>query len=168
MKLTVMKVGWLLFLILAAGCSATKVAGLWRDRGIVPDGDDREWRIEPQYADKDRQLDIRVINDAMGISLCLAAGGQDIVRRLREDGLTIWFDPRGAEQHAFGIHLPGGRPEPFQPGMVVGIGILIGESGQAGPGPGMPGGPMGADGLEGGPGGPGPGGRGGGAPGGRG
>ena len=116
MKQTMINVGWLVLLIAAGGCTANKVAGHWRDHGVVADGDDREWRKAPQYYDSDRQLVIRVTNDATIISLCVATGQADLAQRLRRGGLTVWFDPQGGEQHVFGIHLPEKDTERFPRG----------------------------------------------------
>ena len=116
MKQTMINVGWLVLLIAAGGCTANKVAGHWRDHGVVADGDDREWRKAPQYYDSDRQLVIRVTNDATIISLCVATGQADFAQRLRRGGLTVWLDPQGGEKHLFGIHLPDSDTETVTPG----------------------------------------------------
>jgi hypothetical protein len=116
MKQTMINVGWLLILFAVGGCTANKVAGHWRDQGVAADGDDREWREAPQYYDSDRQLVIRVTNDATIISLCLATGQADLAQRLLRGGLTVWLDPQGGEKHVFGIHLPDSHTETFTPG----------------------------------------------------
>lgn len=109
MKRTAIVIGVLALLIAISGCAANKVAGHWRDVGVVADGYDREWSGIPQYYDGDRQFVIRVANNAATLSMCVASSQPDMTRQLRMGGLTVWFDPQGGKKKIFGIHLPGGH-----------------------------------------------------------
>lgn len=91
-----------------ADCAAVRVVGRWREEALAVDGNDREWQGAPQYYDDDRQLVIRVSNDAQAVYLCVSTSDRELQHQLRMTGMTVWLDPGGAKEQVFGIHLPGG------------------------------------------------------------
>lgn len=99
---------WAVLVTIMAGCATTAhVDSRWHDSSTVVDGRDGEWTGRPQYYDGDRQLVVRVTNDASAMTVCIATGDVDLKRRLARSGLTVWLDPAAGTDQVFGIHLLG-------------------------------------------------------------
>ena len=109
---TILNTGLLTVLIFLSGCAGQKeVFCPWRSYSIIVNGIDDEWQNAPQYYDKDRNLTIRVANDANALFLCVSTGDNALIKKLHMTGLTVWLDPQGGKEKIFGIHLPGERPK---------------------------------------------------------
>jgi hypothetical protein len=86
------------------------VASHWRQDGLTINGSEDEWPAAPQYYDADRQVSIRMMNDADAVYLCFSTNDEALKKKLSMTGLTVWLDPAGEKHKTFGIHLPGAGP----------------------------------------------------------
>jgi hypothetical protein len=89
-----------------SGCAPQSVNSVWAREKIVANGTEDEWRSPPQHYDRDRSVTIRVNNENEAIYLCFSTTDDALARQLIKSGLTLWIDPLGGQEKAFGIHLP--------------------------------------------------------------
>lgn len=120
MKRMAISIGSLVLLLFQGGCAPHQVATHWQGEDIIVNGCDNEWRGNPDYHDPDRQVTIRVTNDAEAIFLCIATGDDALKKQFGRTGLTVWLDPLGGKAQTFGIHLPVGGFERLHQGTQTG------------------------------------------------
>jgi hypothetical protein len=102
----------LLFLAaLVAGCGNTEFNSAWRDREITVDGKDADWSNVRVYAIEQPNVSLGLLNDESSLFLLLETNDRSLLPRLMRGGLTVWLDPSGKKDKAFGIHFPIGRQE---------------------------------------------------------
>jgi len=87
------------------GCGGQELASTWRDREVTVDGQDTEWEGAMAYLSDDG-VAIGLLNDDEYLYFCLATVDSRVVRQVVGSGLTVWFDPRGGKDKAFGINFP--------------------------------------------------------------
>jgi hypothetical protein len=93
-----------------AGCGSLELTSLWRDRDITVDGLDTEWDNTRVYLD-DAKSSVAVLNDEDFIYISLVTADRAIRRQIMGRGFTLWFDPHGGKNEAFGLHYPLGMLE---------------------------------------------------------
>lgn len=104
------RVGLLLLLMTAMGCAAHTAASHWKRDLLSMDGSEAEWPAVPQYYNAERQVGIRVMNDADAVYFCLVTSDEKLKKKILMTGLTVWIDPAGEQHKTFGLHLPGVGP----------------------------------------------------------
>lgn len=90
---------------LIAGCSSTELKSHWRNREIVIDGKNTEWRDSLITLD-DQKISVGLFNDENFLYIGLLTTDRDIQRQITRRGVTFWFDRNGGEEENFGIHYP--------------------------------------------------------------
>lgn len=97
----------LVCLVLAmCGCSsAIQLSSAWRDREIVIDGSDSDWQGATAYV-KGSNLALGIRNDNDYLYACIIMMDRQMQMQMMALGFTVWFDPEGGKDKAFGIHFP--------------------------------------------------------------
>ncbi|MCR4439778.1 MAG: hypothetical protein QHJ34_10450 [bacterium] len=75
----------------------------WLDHEITVDGSVAEWEKLPVVYVDEWQGVAGVANDTASVFVMLRVGNQQLARRLRFGGLTLWLDPKGGKQRKLGI-----------------------------------------------------------------
>jgi hypothetical protein len=94
--------------ILLAGCTTLKLNSHWKDRDISINGENKDW-LGAVYYFEDNNISAGVLNDDNFIYICMIAEEPLLRTQIMGQGLTIWFDPDGGKEKAFGIKFPLGR-----------------------------------------------------------
>jgi len=91
-----------------AGCRRVERICPWRDREIVIDGENSEWKHGLVHFDDRAHAAIAMYNDDRFLYLCLST--KDRITRMQTAlrGITLWFDPEGGTQQAIGLRYPPG------------------------------------------------------------
>ena len=113
----------LVFLVCLAsamcGCGgAMQLSSVWRDREIVVDGSDSDWRGATAYV-KGSNLALGIRNDNDYLYACVIMMDRQMQMQMMATGFTVWFDPEGGKEKTFGIHFPlgmQGQQPPTAPG----------------------------------------------------
>jgi hypothetical protein len=105
-----LKVGLFLLALVSTGCAAHDVTSHWCRDGLTINGSEDEWPASFQYYDADRQIGIRMMNDADAVYICFVTNDKELKKKLLMTGLTVWLDPAGEKHKTFGVHLPGAGP----------------------------------------------------------
>ncbi len=96
----------LFVLVLSAGCGGEDIESRWRDREITIDGDASEWRGTEQYSDDKKGVRFAVFNDGDFLYICFTTWNTKTQQQILVRGLTVWFDPEGGDERAYGIDFP--------------------------------------------------------------
>jgi hypothetical protein len=118
-----------------------KLTSPWRDREIKVDGLATDWS-EFQPVAKDVRLSIGLASDADHLYLALASSDAPTSMQIIQQGLIVWFDPKGGKKQQLGIRYPVGM-SPGEKGQRGGErgGAPGGRGGEYGPPEGAPGTP---------------------------
>jgi hypothetical protein len=113
------KPGLILFPLLAALFAATACAGkiyvvtsLSLPQAIAVDGDAEEWSGALSYVAQ-AGLFVGFVNDRDNLYICLNKEEEEEAGPARAGGWTVWFDPAGGTQKAFGLRI-GPAEGPFE------------------------------------------------------
>lgn len=102
---------FLIFLGLVPGCStATQVQSSWRDKEIASVGQSRDWVGQAVFYDEKNHLTMNVLNDNDALYLRISTFDRMLQQTMLHPGITLWFDPAGGQEKAFGIRFPAGLP----------------------------------------------------------
>lgn len=115
---------WLVpsFLCLVAGCKTLEFASRWKNKDVIIDGKNTEWK-DSLYALDVHETSLGLVNDEKSLYIGFITINRDYQRQIMRSGLTVWFDRNGGEDKKFGIHYPLG------PG---GSGLQQGQRGNTG------------------------------------
>lgn len=94
-----------------AGCGSIEIKSHWRDREVVIDGKNTEWRYLTPLEDK--ETSVGMLNDENFLYIILVSSNRDVHSQVVRRGLTFWFDNEGGKTKKFGVHYPlafRGRP----------------------------------------------------------
>jgi hypothetical protein len=101
--------------IATSGCSsALQLSSVWRGREILVDGSDADWQGTTAYI-KGSNVSLGIRNDSEYLYTCVIAMDRQTKMQMMASGFTVWFDPEGGKNKAFGIHFPlglQGQPPP--------------------------------------------------------
>ncbi len=102
---------YLLLLLFLTGmaCQETNLRSDWRTPEISSDNPDTAWVRTSTYSWKDENILLGLQNDADNLIILLKTRDRATQATIIRAGLTIWFDPTGKKDKAFGIHYPIGR-----------------------------------------------------------
>jgi hypothetical protein len=104
-------------LAVSHGCTKQiHVSSRWHNHAIAIEGTDDEWGSATIYATK-AKVSLTLLNDSNDIYIRLCSRDRDVQAHVLGLGLTVWFDPDGGKNKAFGIHFPLGRHETGMPPM---------------------------------------------------
>lgn len=87
------------------GCGTFELSSNWRDREITVDGKSDDWMGEMIYFEEEN-ISVGLLNDESFMYICMIAENPFVLNRVMRQGLTIWFDPDGGKEKAFGIKFP--------------------------------------------------------------
>lgn len=92
-------------LFLSAGCGGKELQSQWKDREIVIDGQTPEWYGAVTYL-KDDKVSVGLMNDDEFLYVSFTAGDRETQIQVLVRGATLWFDPDGGNDRAFGVRFP--------------------------------------------------------------
>ena len=81
----------------------------FRKQAIVIDGKAEDWQGDVYVVENERFL-LGFLNDQDYLYMCLLAEDNFTRGQILIQGLTVWFDPKGKKDKAFGIRYPLGGP----------------------------------------------------------
>ncbi len=109
--LRILTAGLILLAVSLVACGSQELNSAWRDREVAIDGVDDEWSGAVYYIDKEN-IAVGLLNDGSYLYICLATVDFRKVQQVIGSGLTVWFDPQGGKNKAFGINFPLGMQRP--------------------------------------------------------
>lgn len=105
----------LLALAVGIGAAACKTFNTYSadsrpvSRPITVDGKTDDWQGD-LYVVPNERLSIGFLNDQEHLYVCLLSSDSTIRSQIMGQGFTVWFDPKGGKEKAFGIRYPLGSP----------------------------------------------------------
>jgi hypothetical protein len=88
------------------GCSSgLKLTSTWQSTVMTIDGNDTEWQSDVYY-DAAFDMVYGVRNDEENMYLFLKTQNRATQTQMLRGGFTVWFDPAGGKDKAFGIRYP--------------------------------------------------------------
>jgi hypothetical protein len=90
------------------GCKQEEVDCYWPSRHVSVDGQVDDWSGIPGKYYPDEGLVFSVANDSANIYLLLSFRNPMWAMAIRHSGLTVWLDPKGKKNKAFGFRYRGG------------------------------------------------------------
>jgi hypothetical protein len=94
------------------GCKDIEIKSTWRNRDIIVDGSDREWKDLLLYHAKSK-IAFGSCNDDKNLYLILVIGDRSEQRQIMRSGLTVYFDGTGGSDESFAVRFPlGMRGDP--------------------------------------------------------
>lgn len=94
--------------ISTSACREYEMNSQWKARNIVVDGSASDWSGLLGYIE-DKNVSIGIVNDGRFLYICLTSGDRSRRLQVMSQGMTLWFDPNGKHEKAFGIRFPLGR-----------------------------------------------------------
>ena len=105
MKKKIILLSVLVVAALLTGCNSIGLQSSWKDRKIVIDGNDEDWKDQKYYI-RDKNITVGVMNDERYLYLCFYPSNRKLSERLIKQGLTIWFNGDDKKKKDFGIKFP--------------------------------------------------------------
>ena len=103
-----------ILVLCTVGCDEQELNSNWLDREIVIDAKSDDW-LDTLYFFESKNLSIGFFNDENHLYVCMLAEHPMLQAQAVGQGFTIWFDPEGGKEKAFGIKFPigmrGGREQ---------------------------------------------------------
>lgn len=107
----------LIAILSSTACSSNRIyltESRWADHEVVIDGKADKWQGTQAFLEKER-LFVSFLNDRGNLYIGLVASENPTGAQIMRQGLTIWFDPKGGKNKAFGIKYPLGAVFPGPP-----------------------------------------------------
>jgi hypothetical protein len=89
----------------AVGCEEQKLDSNWLDREIVINARSDDW-LDTLYYFEGKMVSLGFFNDENHLYVCMLAEHPILQMQLVSQGFTLWFDPAGGKEKAFGIKFP--------------------------------------------------------------
>jgi hypothetical protein len=99
-----------ILMLCTVGCDEQKLNSNWLDREIIIDAKSDDW-LDTLYYFESKNLSIGFFNDESHLYVCMLAEHPMLQAQAVGQGFTIWFDPEGGKEKAFGIKFPIGMRE---------------------------------------------------------
>jgi len=87
------------------GCDEQELNSNWRDLEIIIDAKSDEW-LNTLYYFESEMLSIGFFNDENHLYVCMLAEHPMLQAQVVSQGFTLWLDPAGGKEKAFGIKFP--------------------------------------------------------------
>jgi hypothetical protein len=94
-----------ILVLCTVGCDEQELNSNWLDREIVIDAKSDDW-LDTLYFFESKNLSIGFFNDENHLYVCMLAEHPMLQAQAVGQGFTIWFDPDGGKEKAFGIKFP--------------------------------------------------------------
>lgn len=93
--------------LLLTGC-AHKIApdGHYQDTPVMADGNADDWSLPLRFSNESYTLQYNVTNDNKNIYVCVLSRDEATQLRMLRAGMTIYLDPKGAENKGISLHFP--------------------------------------------------------------
>ncbi len=91
--------------ICVSGCENIDLTSKWRDRDIVVDGIDTDWKHATVFLENTR-VAIGLLNDEDYLYISMSPWDIRRQNHIINSGLIVWFDPDGNHEKRFGICFP--------------------------------------------------------------
>ncbi len=99
-----------ILVLYTVGCNEQKLNSSWLDRDIIIDAKSDDW-LDTLYFFESKNLSIGFFNDESHLYVCMLAEHPMLQIQIMSQGFTLWFDPDGGKEKAFGIKFPIGIRE---------------------------------------------------------
>ena len=94
-----------ILVLCTVGCDEQELNSNWLDREIIIDAKSDEW-LNTLYYFESEMLSIGFFNDENHLYVCMLAEHPMLQAQVVSQGFTLWFDPAGGKEKAFGIKFP--------------------------------------------------------------
>jgi len=111
-----------LVIVFSAGCKTFNTYSADSrpvSKPITIDGKTDDWQGD-LYVVPNERMSIGFLNDRENLYICLLSSDATIRAQIMTQGFTVWFDPKGGKEKAFGIRYPLGSQGGRQPGQKPG------------------------------------------------
>lgn len=98
----------------AVGCEEQKLNSSWLNREIVIDAKSDDW-LDTLYYFESEMVSLGFFNDESHLYVCMLAEHPMLQMQIVGQGFTLWFDPEGGKEKAFGIKFPIGMRSMHRP-----------------------------------------------------
>ena len=103
-----------ILVLCTVGCEEQKLNSSWLDREITVDAKSDDW-LDTLYYFESEMVSLGFFNDESHLYVCMLAEHPILQAQVVGQGFTLWFDPAGGKEKAFGIKFPigmrGGREQ---------------------------------------------------------
>jgi hypothetical protein len=94
-----------ILVLCTVGCEEQKLDSNWLDREIIIDAKSDDW-LDTLYYFESEMVSLGFFNDKSHLYVCMLAEHPILQAQVVGLGFTIWFDPDGGKEKAFGIKFP--------------------------------------------------------------
>jgi hypothetical protein len=94
-----------ILVLFAVGCEEQELESNWLNREIVINAKSDDWLDTLYYFEGD-MVSLGFFNDESHIYVCMLAEHPILQAQVVGQGFTLWFDPAGGKEKAFGIKFP--------------------------------------------------------------
>lgn len=94
-----------ILVLCTVGCDEQELNSNWLNREIIIDAKSDDW-LDTLYYFEGKNLSIGFFNDENHLYVCMLAEHPMLQAQAVGQGFTIWFDPDGGKEKAFGIKFP--------------------------------------------------------------
>jgi hypothetical protein len=94
-----------ILVLLTAGCDEQELNSTWLNREIVIDAKSDDW-LDTLYYFESKMVSLGFFNDESHLYVCMLAEHPMLQAQMVGQGFTLWFDPAGGKERAFGIKFP--------------------------------------------------------------
>ncbi len=105
MKKKIVILSVLVVAVLLTGCNNIELQSSWKDRTVIIDGNDEDWKDQKYYI-REKNITVGVMNDEKYLYLCFYPTNRKLGELLLKQGLAIWFNGEGKKKKDFGIKFP--------------------------------------------------------------
>ena len=93
--------------LLCAGCMHKMAPdGHYQETPVLADGHADDWSLPLRFSNDSYTLQYNVTNDDKNIYICILSRDEGTQFRMLRAGMTLYFDPKGAEDKTIGLHFP--------------------------------------------------------------
>jgi hypothetical protein len=92
-----------------SGCTAERLASVWRTDEIRVDGQSRDWENLSRFVMDKPQGSFALCNDEHNLYLLFHFTDSVMARMIERQGVVIWFDKQGKKKKSFGVTYRTGR-----------------------------------------------------------
>ena len=87
------------------GCDEQELNSSWLNREIIIDAKSHDW-LDTLYYFESKMVSLGFFNDESHLYVCMLAEHPMLQVQIVSQGFTLWFDPAGGKDKAFGIKFP--------------------------------------------------------------
>jgi hypothetical protein len=94
-----------ILVLCTVGCEEQELISNWLNREIIIDAKSDDW-LDTLYYFESEMVSLGFFNDENHLYVCMLAEHPILQAQVVSQGFTLWFDPAGGKEKAFGIKFP--------------------------------------------------------------